>query len=296
MKRFIIPQKWVALYFLLLYLYPCAHANEPPPPDRLLNEMTMEEKAGQVLMVGFNGTTLSKPFQRFLTDISCGGVILYRHNMYKGPEVTRRLCSAIKGSAYKKQPDLPIFIATDLEGGIVRRFDRDFMDFPSALEMSREKDLSAIEKICSSAALKLHSLGINMNLAPVIELGGYINHKRLFNGPVEKISECGRYFIRGFQKNGIIATAKHFPGNSGAEDLDGIGKMSENLSALRQQNFIPFQAAVQEGVNDCKIKKPEDNSTYIYFFLYWIVCLLYLSGILPTKVKGFSLNTLSPCE
>lgn len=216
--------------------------------QQILKAMSLEQKVAQLLMVGFNGSILSDPMRRFLKDIPCGGVILYRHNLYKGPEAIQRLCLQIQNLAQLSYPSVPLLIATDLEGGVVKRIGREYLDFPSARKMGEIKDPHKVEDICSSAGVKLRDLGINMNLAPVLEPCGPIMRSRVFSCSIDDVKTVGVHFIRGFHAGRVIATGKHFPGNVEKDHNNNLGRIPGNIAELEKGLFIPFRAAIDEGV------------------------------------------------
>jgi beta-N-acetylhexosaminidase len=104
------------------------------------------------------------------------------------------------------------------------------------------------------AAEELRAMGINMNLAPVLDVNDNplnpIIGVRAFGETPEVVVRLGRETIRGFQQNGIIAVAKHFPGHGSAaiDSHIGLPVINKSASELEQVELPPFQMAIEEGV------------------------------------------------
>ena len=104
-------------------------------------------------------------------------------------------------------------------------------------------------------ARELKSIGVNMNLAPVLDVAGdkgdSIMKDRAFKGNPERVASLGTEVIRTFQNNGILAVAKHFPG-IGRTVKDShlfLPELDMDLPDLETSDFIPFMAAKNEGVS-----------------------------------------------
>jgi beta-N-acetylhexosaminidase len=235
-------------FFLLVVCAPGNAAEQPRTTTAILSSMSLDDKIAQLMMLGFNGTKMSEPFRQYISKRAVGGFILFRHNLHTGKESTRKLTGDIQRIMKAQSSHLPALIAVDLEGGVLKRFPEEVLSFPSARQLGTIDDRSEVERICAQAARKIHSMGINMNLAPVLEPCGPVMKTRVFDCSVEKVMETGSLFIRGFQMNGVIATAKHFPGNAGVDPHNRLGKMEGNLSDLERTIFPSFRRAIQEGV------------------------------------------------
>lgn len=240
----------LCLFFLIgiVLLFQPAQAADLRSAEQLLKGMTVDQKIGQVLMVGFNGTTLSAPMRKLLTDIPAGGFILFRHNLYKDRETTKALTRDLENLLKNNPPFIPPFVAVDLEGGVLKRFPKDIIDFPSTRHFGETNDPEYVEMECRKAARLLKDMGINMNLAPVLEPCSAVMTTRAFGCDVDKVAQMGVRFIRGFQSEGIIATGKHFPGNAGVDQHKQLGSIDDSLDELRKKRFPAYEAAVKEGV------------------------------------------------
>ncbi len=212
---------------------------------------TTERIAGQRIMAGFHGTGLN-PDLRFLIDtIRVGGIILFSRNI-TGRQQLKTLCTS--ASEYARSCGLPpLFIAIDQEGGRVARLKGpDFTEFKGAPFIGNEQDADAFARI---TVRELRDAGINMNMAPVMDVApaefGGIMSERIYGTDPRRVGKIGCTVIRGLQKGGIMAVAKHFPG-IGRTTLDShmqrpdLDASMDNLEAF---DLIPFYAAINGDVS-----------------------------------------------
>lgn len=223
-------------------------ADAPKTIPEIVASMSLDDKIARRMMLGFNGTELAAPFRRYIEKYPAGGFILFRHNLHKGEESVRGLTGDIQSAMKRQGARLPALIAVDLEGGVLKRFSENVLKFPSARQLGMVEDDAEAEAICAGAARKLRSMGITMNLAPVLEPCGPVMKTRVFDCSLDKVAKTGSIFIRGFQRNGVIATAKHFPGNAGVDPHKRLGRIGGSLADLDKTIFVPFRRAIREGV------------------------------------------------
>ena len=209
-----------------------------------------QQLAGQRLMVGFEGTDLN-PDLRFLIDqIKVGGLILFAGNLAT-PDQIADLCRAAQDYA-KTCGQPPLFIAVDQEGGQVARLKEPFTQFPGNPGMQYEEDAVHFAEV---TAKELHQVGINMNMAPVLDVApenlNSIMAKRSFGADAEWVARLGIKVIEHLQANKIMAVAKHFPG-IGRTVLDShldLPVLEDDLTGLEQLDLIPFEASIHNGVS-----------------------------------------------
>lgn len=205
--------------------------------------------AGQRLMIGFDGTALDADLRYAIGTLKVGGLILFARNL-ETPEQIAALCrDAQRCAAAHGQP--PLFIAIDQEGGVVARLKPPFTCFDGNPAMRGRTDAERFARI---TARELSGVGINMNLAPVLDVAAAdsdsVMARRTFGGDPTWVADMGRTVIEGLQRAGIMAVAKHFPGIGRTvldshEDLPNVDLSPEDLAAIE---LPPFAAAVAEGV------------------------------------------------
>jgi beta-N-acetylhexosaminidase len=208
-----------------------------------------EKLAGQRLMAGFEGTRLDRNLQGLIADLRLGGLILFRRNI-EAPEQLGDLCrSAQQWARDRGLP--PLFVAIDQEGGPVARLGPPFTQFAGSPAMRDASDAARFSRITAS---ELAAVGINMNLAPVLDVvptgSERVMARRAFGSDPQWVAQLGATVIAGLQTRGIMAVAKHFPG-IGRTRLDShidLPFLDDDLEALEAYDLIPFQTAVQEAV------------------------------------------------
>jgi len=210
------------------------------------NDLSIEQLAGQRLMVGFDGTELTDDIKFQIDTIKVGGVILFARNL-ETPTQVRRLCFSIQD--YARFCGLPpLFIAVDQEGGVVARLKAPFTEFPGNPAMRGPED--AIQ-FAETTAKELTEAGFNMNMAPVMDVApeGFdsVNVKRIFGHDPAYVAQMGSTVIRHLQKNGLMAVAKHFPGigRTIRDSHHELPTLDSSLADMEAYDLIPFQAAVE---------------------------------------------------
>jgi len=207
------------------------------------------EMAGQRLMLGFDGIELNDDVKHIIEDLRAGGIILFKKNI-ETPDQVKALCESCQ--AYAESCGIPpLFISIDQEGGTVARLREPFTVFKGNPFIETVDEASNFAVI---TAQELKSIGVNMNFAPVLDVvadqANSIMKDRAFKGNAETVALLGTEVIRTFQKNGIMAVAKHFPG-IGRTIKDShffLPELDIDLSVLKQSDLIPFMAAKNEGV------------------------------------------------
>jgi beta-N-acetylhexosaminidase len=181
---------------------------ELTPEEIILNNMTVEQKVGQLFIFGFDGTTLNEENKQFIVDHNIGGVLLLSKNITSESQL-KNLITDIQSSN-----EIPLFISIDQEGGPVARirWDSNITKSQTLINTPQEAYDDALSK-----GLYLKKLGVNMNYAPVIE---YIDdrnsfiYERVFRGTKEEVIDKGISAIEGYKEVGILSVPKHYPGHS----------------------------------------------------------------------------------
>lgn len=210
-----------------------------------------EQRAGQRLMVGFEGTALNNDLKFLIGTLKIGGVILFSRNI-SDPDQLGSLCTMIQDYA-KSCGQPPLFIAVDQEGGQVARLREPFFTrFPGNPAMKEESDAVHFARV---TAEELKSVGINMNMAPVLDVAPddirSIMAGRVFRGDPGYAATMGIKVIEQLQDKGIMAVGKHFPG-IGRTVLDShleLPVFEAGLSDLLAYDLLPFESAVRCGVS-----------------------------------------------
>ncbi|MEW6672979.1 MAG: beta-N-acetylhexosaminidase [Thermodesulfobacteriota bacterium] len=214
-----------------------------------ITSLSTEQSAGQRLMIGFEGTELSRQLKFYIDTIKVGGVILFTRNI-TDPEQITRLCRSIQDYARScGQP--PLFIAIDQEGGTVARLKAPFTQFPGNPAMQDADDAAEFGRV---TAAELAAIGVNMNMAPVLDVvpDGFagIMADRAFGPDPDWVSELGLAVISHLQEQSIMAVAKHFPG-IGRTTLDSHldrPSLDAGFKDMDRFDLVPFKNAVAGNV------------------------------------------------
>ncbi len=214
-----------------------------------IKDLSNEQLAGQRLMVGFDGIELNNDLKLLIDTIKVGGIILFARNL-SSPEQIKDLCLSAQEYALKcGQPAL--FISIDQEGGQVARLKPPFTQFPGNPKMKGEGDAINFAR---TTAKELKGVGINMNMAPVLDVAQKGIHSvmagRAFGSDPAWVSKLGIKVIENLQQNKIIAVAKHFPG-IGRTTLDShldMPTLKTDLISMESVDLLPFKAAIKHDV------------------------------------------------
>ncbi len=245
-----------------------AHAELLEKAGKLAGAMGNEQLAGQVLMIGVDGSDrLSEASKVALLKLMPGAVILFGFNVGTDPRSVFTLTEDIRALA--NDGSLPPFVAIDHEGGSVYRFKGGLTRLPSAAVMG----LSAVGQEAgpgsgapvvaaalaraaaagTAAGTELKVLGITMNLAPVVEALSAENRAflvdRAWSDSPDLAGRLSAAFIEACQAGGVATVAKHFPGNASADPHRGLPLLEASPELLEASYYSPFRLAIRSGTS-----------------------------------------------
>jgi beta-N-acetylhexosaminidase len=205
-------------------------------------------------MVGMPGPRLDKGTEGLIRDFNPNGVILFSRNIEDPVQLTR-LCQELQARAMKYH-GLPLLLAIDQEGGRVARLKEPFARFPGNTAIGvDEHPLEKAEEFGLITATEMKMVGLNMNLAPVMDVirGEAEGHLvgRSFGEDASMVALLGKTVIRSLQENGVMAVAKHFPG-LGRTSVDPhfhLPRIEADIEEIERVNLPPFRAAIDAGVS-----------------------------------------------
>lgn len=173
--------------------------------------MQPEHRIGQLMLIGLPGPQFDNETKELITTVQPGGVLLTGRNVESAQQVVE-LTSSIRNAL-----QVPPIIAVDQEGGRVDRLKEIYSPMPSADLLRSAADASLAARIGEITAEALRTLGFNVNLAPVLDIGvddsveNGIKGRYLGDSVAEVIRLAGAY-LEGIQHGGIVGIGKHFPG------------------------------------------------------------------------------------
>jgi beta-N-acetylhexosaminidase len=240
-----VPRFKLLLFFIIFALIQPVHAGSFASQ---IAAMTLEQKVAQMFVMSFFGATVNEPSRDFLERWQPGTVVLLPSNL-ENPEQITRLTNDIQQTLVDTS-SIPAFIAVDQEGGIIAHLEDGFtrLPVPTLLTATQNPDLAY--EFGQAVADEMRAVGINMNLAPVADLltnrDNPIIGRRSFGTYPEQVAPIVAAVIEGMQANGVMATAKHFPGHGDTQSDSHLSMpiISYSQEKLTSRELIPFQAAI----------------------------------------------------
>ncbi len=220
----------------------------------IIEDLSIEDKIGQMLMVGFEGKSLSEGIAELIIKYRIGGVILFSHNI-ETPRQISILCHQLQECARSAGHKMPLFISVDQEGGRVSRFKAPFLQFPGSGELGAKDSEELVESNARAIGKELQRIGINLNLAPVLDVNtnpqNPVIGDRAFGADPDMVSRLGVAAIKGFQESGIIPVGKHFPGHGDTcvDSHKELPIVNHGLDRIKEVELRPFSAAIKSGLN-----------------------------------------------
>ncbi len=227
-------------------------------PDELLAEeiiarMSDEELLSQLFMFGWAGEEPSKLVTYWVEERNIGSIKIFGWNTDDVEQVAKNI-SILQAKAKNGRFQIPLYVATDQEGGWIRHIKGTSSDTPGNLAIGASGYPADAYYSGYYIAKELRALGINMNFAPAVDL--YTNHDSTVIGPrsfgenAEKVAVLGAAFAKGAEFAGVLSTAKHFPGH-GDTGLDSHGQLPQidiDKETLINRELLPFKYLIKEHI------------------------------------------------
>jgi beta-N-acetylhexosaminidase len=237
---------------------PAAGSHPATPPPAALPRLTPAQMAGQRVIYSYPGLDPPATLLSWIRHGEVGGVIFFGANISSLAQITGVIRELDQANASPQNPlhAVPLLLMTDQEGGQVRRLPGQPLLSEKEVGQSA-RPAAAAAAAGTGAARNLAGVGMNVNLAPVLDVyrsvGGFDDEfGRSYSGDPHTVSALGARFIEAQQAAGVAATAKHFPGLGPAarsQDTD-LGPVTLHLSrhSLRTIDEYPYRAAITAGV------------------------------------------------
>ena len=231
-------------------------------PQRAAYELPsdLRYRIGQMIMVGFRGMNAveAAPTMRLIAAGNIGAVVVYDvdaetggpRNIQSRAQV-RELVTAVKGAS-----EIPVLVTVDAEGGFYHRLKEKYGFGPAipAAEMGERNDLGFTHSAAGAIASMLVEVGIDMNLAPVLDLLNPTNltisaRRRSFASSPMSVAAHAREFVLAHHEMGVLTAAKHFPGMGGILRPYVSGR-GEIIEAWSTEELEPYRSLIAEGLMD----------------------------------------------
>ncbi|ODV97552.1 hypothetical protein PACTADRAFT_21208, partial [Pachysolen tannophilus NRRL Y-2460] len=214
-------------------------------------------KVGQLLMAGFEGTTVTNNIRNLIEEYHISTIILSSKNFVNAQQVKKLICDLqkiAKDSGHK----YPLMFAIDQEGGMISSlFDENYItQFPGAMGLAATGSATLVHDVCKAMALELKSLGFSINLGPVLDTVTKFSHQligvRSFGSTNEEVIKYGKAAAQGFRDGGLFTFGKHFPGLNNAEvsSVLELPILTETLEQVEKSNVVTFKALIDCGLMD----------------------------------------------
>lgn len=269
MKKYKI--RLVLIFTFLLFIIGCSPKNpevpeEPSPnpveeePSReeetpevdeiqeILNKMTLEEKVGQLLLVGFEGTEANEKSKYYIEDLAVGGLIFFTRNIQSKEQVN----SMVKD--FNELSKIPLLLGIDEEGGLVSRLPGEYTKLPAAVKLGNKNDTNLGFEYGKLLGNRVKSLGLNLNFAPIMDIHSNPSNpvigNRAFGTDPDLVSKIGLSVAEGIRSRNVIPSIKHFPGH-GDTSTDShieLPLIDKSLEELLDFELIPFKKSIDEEI------------------------------------------------
>ncbi|MGY3201823.1 glycoside hydrolase family 3 protein [Streptomyces sp. TE5632] len=254
-----------------------APAASPGSPDdrklrALISRMTLEEKVGQLFVMRVYGHSATDPDQadidanlkeigvrtaaELLEKYRVGGIIYFAwaHNT-RDPHQIAGLSNGIQKASLGLPRGLPVLISTDQEHGIVARVGEPATLFPGAMAIGAGGSRSDARTLGRIAGRELRALGIRQDYAPVADVNvnpaNPVIGVRSFGSEPDAVAAMVAAEVSGFQRSGVAATAKHFPGHgdTAVDSHTGFPVITHSREQWERLDAPPFRAAIAAGID-----------------------------------------------
>ncbi|OWR27379.1 beta-N-acetylhexosaminidase [Saccharibacillus sp. O23] len=219
--------------------------------DDLLAGMTLDQKIGQMVIAGLEGTSLREADRALIRDYGVGGVIFYADNIRSAAQ-TKQFAAEVR--AANPRGDLPLFVSVDQEGGRVARL-KGVDKVPTAAAIGAKNDPAYARSIGEQLGEQLRSQGFNLDYAPVLDVNSNPDNPvigdRSFGSDANRVSKIALPVMEGLESKQIIPVVKHFPGH-GDTSVDShiaLPVVNKSLAQLEKLELIPFKKAIADGAD-----------------------------------------------
>ncbi|MBE3560745.1 MAG: hypothetical protein IMW89_16220 [Ktedonobacteraceae bacterium] len=228
----------------------------PVTPQQYVNliiqNMTLDQKLGQMMLIQFLGPDYSFDLHTMISKYNVGAVLIFASN---GNIVDKTQLKQLIQQMQNNSKLLPLAVSIDQEGGYVNRLEKLDGPRPAAAAIGETRDPAKAKAAGLQDAQDLQSYGINVNLAPVVDVdttdaSEIHNDLRAYGRDAATVTSMASAYLQGLQQSGkVIGTLKHFPG-LGSVVVDphkGIAHLARSRAELEKIDWAPYRALIQQG-------------------------------------------------
>ncbi|MGI6632508.1 MAG: glycoside hydrolase family 3 protein [Bacillota bacterium] len=216
-----------------------------------LEDLSLEEKAGQVFMVGFPGRDRDGA-RTAICDLKVGGIAYFARNTGTVRE-TAALSAELQEMAAGSS-GIPLLISADQEGGLVSRLTEGLPLMPGPMSLGAVGDPDLVRDVSRAIGTQIRAAGINVNLAPVLDVNDNPQNPvigvRSFGSDPALVERLGTAAVRGYLDAGVAPVGKHFPGhgNTSVDSHLELPVLPHSMERLDRVELRPFRAAIRAGI------------------------------------------------
>lgn len=221
--------------------------------EKILAQMTIEQKVGQMIMASIEVTEMDDKTRRFLRENHVGNIILFGKNCVDRAQLAK-LNRQIQDEVTAYTNGVQALLSIDQEGGSVTRIRNGATVFSCAAAVGSTGDADLAYLTGHIMGNEMRSLGIAFNLAPVLDISGArvgrMPHRRSYGPTGYETALYGGAYARGLRDTGVIDCGKHFPG-SGDSTVDthfATSIIHTSAEELIEKSVKPFKKVVDEGL------------------------------------------------
>ncbi len=259
-----IPQIYSYLFLLFLFFTQSGFSQNSNPliadnfekqkvwVDSIYDNMSLQEKVGQLFMIDVFSNKKGKHIEKareLISDYHIGGIIFSKG----GPQQQAKL-----NNEFQDLAKLPLLIGMDAEWGLAMRLDSTFA-LPWNMTLGAVQDLKLIEDAGAAISRNSKRLGVHINFAPVVDINtnplNPIIGNRSFGEEKINVTLKSVSFMKGMHREGILSSAKHFPGHGDTkrDSHKTLPTISFSKSRMDSIELYPFKKLIQEGVSSIMV-------------------------------------------
>lgn len=220
--------------------------------DSVFQSLTVEERIGQLFMVAAysnKGTSHRQSIEKLIKRYNIGGLLFFQGGPVRQANLTNRFQDLAK---------TPLLIAMDAEWGLGMRLDST-ISYPRQMTLGAIQDDHQVYLMGEEIGRQMHRMGVHINFAPVIDINSNPSNPvigtRSFGEDRENVAYKGIAYMRGLETQGVMASAKHFPGH-GDTDADShhtLPVIKHSLSRLENVELYPFKKLIEAGLRSTMV-------------------------------------------
>ncbi len=252
----------------------------PDPIREKIAQMSDEELIGQMVMIGFTGTSdMDEDSIALMEKYAIGNVLLFGWNTETFAQ-TDKLIDAMNSH---NPSDIPLLVGIDLEGGEVVRFIGQWNPpLLSAQTLGSRNDAQLTHDEYQRIGEQLKDIGIDIDFAPVLDIApdpsATFLGTRMFGGDPDIVGPLVQQAVAGLHDSGVASLGKHFPGHGDTADdsHQTLPVINYTMDEMESYSLVPFQAAIDAGV----------DAMLVAHLSYPNVDNQYITSVSPTVITG----------